>query len=355
MKYMILLFAVVSTIIPMEQQDNNDFSMVFPFYIDQSMSPNAIDEIIELTKQNDSGPLYRIDDPENLIRVDSFKGKNDKKNDKNVSQQMAFDGVLGSIPFKSSIHCGIGYTTLLTVALDKYFSYYSVLNGKQIRVGQINNVTNMYYIISLLQYVSGALVVKEIEQLHKAYTKNILLPNTIAQENYQFKMENVVPKNAFDSSKIFFTRIEKLIIYENKDLFYECCFLKPSILEPLMHLLLYLSVFLRAHNTENIIAILSSYKNDLLTHADETKSVVKSRESMNRAFEKLFFEIKQYNNLNNQELLKENDQKKCSLLHDFLFVLNQYVYELILVPAAKKDGGHNFINNKSEQVKKRKT
>ena len=200
MKYMILLFAVVSTIIPMEQQDNNDFSMVFPFYIDQSMSPNAIDEIIELTKQNDSGPLYRIDDPENLIRVDSFKGKNDKKNDKNVSQQMAFDGVLGSIPFKSSIHCGIGYTTLLTVALDKYFSYYSVLNGKQIRVGQINNVTNMYYIISLLQYVSGALVVKEIEQLHKAYTKNILLPNTIAQENYQFKMENVVPKNAFDSS-----------------------------------------------------------------------------------------------------------------------------------------------------------
>ena len=47
-------------------------------------------------------------------------------------------------------------------------------------------------------------------------------------------------------------------------------------------------------------------------------------------------------------------KKKCVLLHDFLFVLNQYVYELIVVPVAKKDGGHNLINNKNEQVKKRK-
>jgi hypothetical protein len=364
MKYIVLIFSMVSTMVAMEQSEDVLANVhILPFYTDGSLPLNAIDEITALASQENSDVSYRDNESEGLICHDSNKRKNDKKDDKEVHQKSPILSY-GTIPFKAVIDCGIGYTALSTVVLDSHFLHHHALKPMKKepkKLCQVNNLMNMYYIIYMLHRVSGTVIEASVNSLYKEYKNNILPPKNIAtMKAYQDQAKDLIKPNNFNISKLFGTDIHQLITYENRNFLHAYRPLKAHILEPLLHLLLYLFVFLQEDKATYVVNVLQQYKNDLLVKAAEANLKVNSAENIHKAFDQLIGSIASkadvYENLSCEGLtvsIQKRNIEKCFIIHNFLCALNQYVYELIAAPVLKEKSSRLF-NIAVEGQKKRK-
>lgn len=357
--YRILLIICGIVVNMYAMEENESFVSIFSFYTDSSVLPNAIDEIILLSNQTDGIPAYRDDTTGvSLDRVDSSKGKNSKKDDKDLTKATV-NTSLGVIPFKLGIHCGFGYTALSTVLLDSYFFYHATLQlekNEPKKLCQVNNLMNVLYIIDMLHKVSGTTITTCVDSAYKNYKNMILKPKNINNVHaYEINIKNGIKLKNFEITKLFDNGINQLITYENKDYLYEYRPLKDHIRESLLHLLLYIYVFLQDGQEVNAIELMGKYKNDLIVHAAEQKLAMHVTDNIHISFNNVLEEIRStISSSNNHFLNKEKDINKRLLAHKFLFILNKYVYELITVPVSV-DKTHRLFNTAEKDTKRVKT
>ncbi|RTL05997.1 hypothetical protein EKK58_07230 [Candidatus Dependentiae bacterium] len=324
---------------------------ILPFYYDKNNMPiNNVDEIYFLAQQAGIGPLYR-QNPEpdanklQLLSYDSWskgknnseKEKNEKKEDINNCMTPNLNIPFGTLPFKESIHCGIGYATLETVILDWHFRYRNVLDqnkGKFIKLYELNNLVNIYYIIEMLNKVSAVYINYSVTKLRADYICPLLYNNRITSRTYSEKNASTLINLKNINEFIEFSKdIDQLIAYEKYKGPYVYAPLKQDQADYLLQLLLQIYIFWYQNKSFDNTKLLLEHMTLFL----ETTQSNNDANDIHNTFHSFIEQIKSINTHLNGDL----EYEKCVIINTFLCALNTYVYNLVAVPLS------NIKNNRS--------
>lgn len=341
----------------------NEFTL--PFVEETPVCLNAVHEIAFLVNEGGNLPLYRNQErqsqsqPVELDSINKIKNSNLKQNQSTIDCfiQQNVHIPFGTIPFKPLIYCGLGYPALLTVMLDNHFKYYNSFDESQksdIKLYKVNNIMNMYCIINMLNKLSSFYINNAVGEMNNHYVNKILMPQNITNHTYQ-KGENTVisgieKERLTEYSKI----INRLVVYQNSHLIHAYLPLQEKVADSLLQVLLQMYIFWKDDSSPNMIEPLSESIKRFLDVADPKKSLVNCRamyDSFNELVKEMEIYIKKVH-CDNNELSKRKNDRKSSIVK-FLYVLNQYVNELIAIPITNTKSNRTLTSNSSQGQRRR--
>lgn len=374
--YLFMVYTIASMNCMEQGIDTRTYTL--PFYNDIKCMPiNSVDEIVTLAEKCGSEPLYRQEPESNegqpqLVSNNSFsKGKNNdaklnndkKNNDENIIIGPNLTIPLGTMPFKPSVYCGIGYLSLIAVVLDLHFKYHTVLDQHQkknkfIKICELNNAANMYYIITMLNQVSGEYINNCVLRLRADHVVPILCKRNITSSTYSDKNASTYIDTKDANAFIEFVKdIDQLI--PNERYKGPCVYapLKQHQADYLLQLLLQIYIL---WDQNNVIEIKEPLVNDikeymtLFLETTQVQNNVKNYEEKNYenmlAIVTMFIEqVKSIHMNKNFDIAYQ----KCFIFNNFLYALNQYVYNLIVVPVSNVKS-NRALDNQSSAGKRKK-